>query len=532
MSTKYIFVTGGVTSSLGKGIISASLGCLLQARGYKVTTQKLDPYINIDPGTLNPYEHGECYVTDDGHEADLDLGHYERFLNVNTSKANNVTSGRIYQNVIQRERRGDFLGKTVQVIPHITDEIKRNIKQLGISGEYDFVITEVGGTVGDIESLPYIESLRQMRWELGKDCLNIHLTYVPYVAAAGELKTKPTQHSVKELQQEGVQPDVLVLRTERPITDEVRRKVALFCNVDKSAVIESADVRTIYEVPIRMQQEGLDTVVLEKLGLDASATTADMKQWNSFLTQLKHADKEVSIALVGKYVRLADAYKSIIESLIHAAAYNDRKLKLNLVLSDDITAENVAEKLANNHAILIAPGFGERGLHGKTLAARHARENNIPCLGICYGMQVMAIEFARNVLGYADAHSAEIKPHAEHKVIDMMEEQKTVLDKGGSMRLGAFECRLTEGSKAASIYKQATIQERHRHRFEFNNNYKAEFIENGMEISGINPKTDLVEIIELKDHRWYIGVQFHPEYSSRVLAPHPLFIDFVKEAIR
>ena len=530
METKYIFVTGGVTSSLGKGIISASLGKLLQARGYRVTNQKLDPYINIDPGTLNPYEHGECYVTNDGHEADLDLGHYERFLNVPSSKANNVTSGRIYQNVITRERRGDFLGKTVQVIPHITDEIKRNIKQLGNTGNFDFVITEIGGTVGDIESLPYIESVRQLRWELGSDCLCIHLTYVPYVAAAGELKTKPTQHSVKELQREGVQPDVLVLRTECSITPEVRKKVALFCNVDPEAVIESADVKTIYEVPVRMQQEGLDRVVLKRLGIDPEATVADMDQWNFFLNKLKTAKKEVRIALVGKYVRLPDAYKSIIESLIHASAYNDRKLKLDLLLSDDITEDNVEATLKGYDGILIAPGFGERGIEGKIVSARYARENNIPTLGICYGMQVMAIEFAHNVLGYKDAHTVEINPNAKHKVIDMMEEQKTHLDKGGSMRLGAYACKLKAGSRAAEIYGKEFIQERHRHRLEFNNQYKAEFEANGMIISGVNPDTQLGEIIEVPAHQWYVGVQFHPEYSSTVLNPHPLFLQFVKAA--
>ncbi len=528
MATKYIFVTGGVTSSLGKGIISASLGKLLQARGYRVTNQKLDPYINVDPGTLNPYEHGECYVTVDGHEADLDLGHYERFLDVPSTKANNVTSGRIYQNVINRERRGDFLGKTVQVIPHITDEIKRNVKKLGSTGEFDFVITEIGGTVGDIESLPYIESVRQMRWELGKDCLCIHLTYVPYVAAAGELKTKPTQHSVKELQQEGVQPDVLVLRTEHPIPTDLRRKVALFCNVDQEAVIESADVKTIYEVPIRMQQEGLDRVVLKRLGYDPDATKADMTEWNNVLDKMHNAEKEIKVALVGKYVRLPDAYKSIIESLIHASAHNDRKLKLDLLLSDDIDEENVSEKLAGYDGILIAPGFGERGVDGKILAARYARENNITCLGICFGMQIMAIEFARNVLGYKDAHTAEINHDTPHKIIDIMEEQKTVLEKGGSMRLGAYACKLDPNSHVAQIYGKEQISERHRHRFEFNNTYKAQFEANGMKISGTNPDTNLGEIIELTTHPWYIGVQFHPEYSSTVLHPHPLFIDFIK----
>lgn len=530
MATKYIFVTGGVTSSLGKGIISASLGRLLQARGYRVTNQKLDPYINIDPGTLNPYEHGECYVTVDGHEADLDLGHYERFLNEPTSKANNITSGRIYQNVITRERRGDFLGKTVQVIPHITDEIKRNIKKLGSTGNFDFVITEIGGTVGDIESLPYIESVRQMRWELGKDCLCIHLTYVPYVAAAGELKTKPTQHSVKELQQEGVQPDVLVLRAEHPITPEVRKKVALFCNVDPEAVIESADVKTIYEVPVRMQQEGLDRVVLSRLGYNPDDTVADMTTWNYFLDKLHNATEEVKIALVGKYVKLPDAYKSIIESLIHASAYNDRKLKLDLILSDDISSENVAATLGGYDGILIAPGFGERGALGKICTAKYARENNIPCLGICFGMQMMAIEFARNVLGYADAHSAEIDPNTTHKVVDIMENQKHVLEKGGSMRLGAYSCQLKEGSKVRKIYGKELIYERHRHRFEFNSHYQSEFEKNGMVLSGMNPDTQLGEIIELSNHPWYIGVQFHPEYSSTVQYPHPLFLSFVKAA--
>lgn len=530
MATKYIFVTGGVTSSLGKGIIAASLGKLLQARGYRVTNQKLDPYINIDPGTLNPYEHGECYVTADGHEADLDLGHYERFLNVPSSKANNITTGRIYQNVINRERRGDFLGKTVQIIPHITDEIKRNIKQLGTTGKFDFVITEIGGTVGDIESLPYIESVRQLRWELGKDCLCIHLTYVPYVAAAGELKTKPTQHSVKELQQEGVQPDVLVLRAEHPITDEVRKKVALFCNVDPESVIESADVKTIYEVPVRMQQEGLDRVVLKRLGLNPDDTVADMSQWKFFLDKMHNATQEVKIALVGKYVRLPDAYKSIIESLIHASAYNDRKLKLDLLLSDDITDDNVTALLNEYNGVLIAPGFGERGVEGKIIAARYARENNIPCLGICFGMQVMAIEFARNVLGYKDANTAEINPNTAHKVIDMMADQKTVLEKGGSMRLGAYACQLKPNSKAAEIYGKELIYERHRHRFEFNNQYKADFEAHGMIVSGTNPDTQLGEIIELGNHPWYIGVQFHPEYSSTVVNPHPLFMQFIKTA--
>lgn len=528
MATKYIFVTGGVASSLGKGIISASLGKLLQARGYRVTNQKLDPYINIDPGTLNPYEHGECFVTDDGYESDLDLGHYERFLNVKTSRENNVTTGRIYQNVINRERRGDFLGKTVQVVPHITDEIKRCVKACGSKHEWDFVITEIGGTVGDIESLPYIEAVRQMRWELGRDCLCIHLTYVPYLAAAGELKTKPTQHSVKELQQEGVQPDILVLRTEHHISEGMRQKVAQFCNVDLEGVIESADARSIYEVPLNMQKEGLDRVVLKRLGYDPETTVADMKDWNKFLDKFHNAKEEVKIALVGKYVSLPDAYKSISESLAHASAYNDRKLKMDMFLSDDIDEDNVDEKLSGYDGILIAPGFGERGVEGKIIAARFAREHEVPCLGICFGMQVMAIEFARNVLGYMDAHTAEINPNTRHKVIDMMEEQKTILEKGGSMRLGGYACALKHASKASEIYGVEMIRERHRHRFEFNHKFTQEFEENGMIISGRNPETGLGEIIELTEHPWYIGVQFHPEYSSTVLKPHPLFMSFIK----
>ncbi len=530
--TKYIFVTGGVTSSLGKGIISASLGKLLQARGYKVTNQKLDPYINIDPGTLNPYEHGECYVTVDGHQADLDLGHYERFLGVETHKSNNITTGRIYQNVIEKERRGDYLGRTVQVVPHITDEIKNNIKRLGLKGEYDFVITEIGGTVGDIESLPYIESVRQLKWELGNDnCCCIHLTYVPYVAAAGELKTKPTQHSVKELQQEGVQPDVLVLRTEHPLTTEVRKKVALFCNVPSDAVIESADVKTIYEVPLRMQSEGLDKVVLRKLGYDPADTAADMRQWNHFLEKLNNAKESVTIALVGKYAKLPDAYKSIMESLIHAAAYNDRKPNLQLLLSDDINEENVAEKLQKADGILIAPGVGPRGVEGKIVAARYAREHNIPCLGIGLGMQCMVIDFARNVLHLNDANSTEFDAQTPNNVIDIMDEQKNSLNLTGSMRLGAYECELKKNSFAHGIYGKDSIRERHHHRFEFNNGYREQFEEAGFMCSGTNPATDLVEIVELPSHPWFVGVQFHPEYSSTVINPHPLFINFVKSSI-
>jgi CTP synthase len=530
--TKYIFVTGGVTSSLGKGIIAASLGKLLQARGFRVTNQKLDPYINVDPGTLNPYEHGECYVTVDGHEADLDLGHYERFLGVETHKANNVTTGRIYQNVIQKERRGDYLGKTVQIIPHITDEIKRNIKSLGSKGEFDFVITEIGGTVGDIESLPYIESVRQLRWELGKNCLIVHLTYVPYLAAAKELKTKPTQHSVKSLQEQGVQPDILVLRTEHNISTEIRRKVALFCNVEHNAVMQSIDVPSIYRVPLNMQAEKLDEVVLTKMGFDLAQTQeADMSKWITFVEKLENAKEEVKIALVGKYVQLPDAYKSIIESLIHASAYNNRRLKLELILSDKLNEENIDKKLGKQDGILIAPGFGTRGMDGKLFALKYAREKNIPCLGICMGMQTMTIEFARNVLNLKDANSTEIDPTALHNVVDIMDEQKNILDLGGSMRLGAYQCCLKPGSLAEKIYQKDCISERHRHRYEFNNLYKEAFEEAGMICSGVNEESNLVEIIELQNHRWYIGVQFHPEYRSTVVNPHPLFIGFVEAAI-
>lgn len=529
--TKYIFVTGGVTSSLGKGIISASLGRLLMARGYKVTIQKLDPYINVDPGTLNPYEHGECYVTTDGHEADLDLGHYERFLNIETSRSNNVTTGRIYQSVINKERRGDYLGKTVQIIPHITDEIKRNIKLLGSKHKYDFVITEIGGTVGDIESLPYIESVRQLRWEMGKNCLCIHLTYVPYVAAAKELKTKPTQHSVKTLQEEGVQPDILVLRTEHDINMELRKKVALFCNVEQDAVIQSIDVPTIYQVPLKMQEEKLDEIVLRKMGLPTD-TPSDMKDWTEYLNKMQNATKTVKIGLVGKYVKLPDAYKSIIESLIHASAYNDRKLDLHLISSDDITPENVDDTLSGMEGILIAPGFGNRGIEGKITSLQFARENNIPCLGICMGMQCMAIEFARNVLGFADANSTEINPSTRHNIVDLMEEQKGLLNLGGSMRLGAYECKLEEGSIVREIYGKDVIKERHRHRFEFNNDYREQFEKAGMRCSGVNPDSGLVEVIELPKNKFFVGTQFHPEYSSTVLTPHALFINFIKSIIK
>ena len=530
-TTKYIFVTGGVASSLGKGIISASLGKLLQARGYRVTIQKLDPYINIDPGTLNPYEHGECYVTVDGCEADLDLGHYERFLNIETHRANSLTSGRIYQEVIEKERRGDFLGKTVQIIPHITDAIKDRILQLGNTGNFDFVITEIGGTVGDIESLPFIESMRQLRWEIGKNCLCIHLTYVPYISAAGELKTKPTQHSVKELLQEGVQPDVLVLRTEKTIQTSIREKVARFCNVEPDAVIESIDVKTIYEVPLKMQKEGLDKIVLRKLGIEDNRK-ADMENWTIFLNKLKNAKQSVKIGLVGKYVQLSDAYKSIIESLIHASAYNDRKLDLQMILAEEITEENCAEKLGGLNGIIIAPGFGERGMEGKVIAAGYARKNKITCFGICFGLQCMAIEFARNQLGYTDANSTEIDENTANPIIDLMKSQKDILNKGGSMRLGAYACKLRENTRVSGIYYSNLIYERHRHRYEFNSKYSAEFEKNGFICSGSNPETNLTEILELQSgSHWYVGVQFHPEYRSTVLSPHPLFVDFIKNSI-
>lgn len=528
--TKYIFVTGGVVSSLGKGIISASLGKLLQARGYKVTIQKFDPYINVDPGTLNPYEHGECYVTVDGHEADLDLGHYERFLNVQTTRANNITSGRIYQNVISKERKGDYLGKTVQVVPHITDEIKRNVKLLGTKYKYDFVITEIGGTVGDIESLPFIESVRQLKWELGKNCLNVHLTYVPYIAAAKEFKTKPTQHSVKQLQELGIQPDILVLRTEHTLKTDILRKVALFCNVAEEAVVQSVDVPTIYEVPLVLQRQGMDVTVLKKVGLEVGETP-DLKQWKEFLNKKNAATETIKIGLVGKYVELQDAYKSIDESLLHAAIYNDRKLDLHLFHSEKITDENAASQLADMDGILIAPGFGQRGIEGKFSAIKFARENNKPLFGICLGMQCMVIEFARNVLGYSDANSTEMEPNTPHKVIDMMEEQKTVINLGGSMRLGAFDCVLKKDSKAFQAYGKEHIQERHRHRFEFNNEYKGEFEAAGMKCVGTNPDTNLVEVVEIPDLKWFVGVQYHPEYNSTVVNPNPLFISFIKAAI-
>lgn len=530
-TTKYIFITGGVTSSLGKGIISASLAKLLQARGYAVTIQKLDPYINVDPGTLNPYEHGECYVTVDGAETDLDLGHYERFLSVPTTQANNVTTGRIYQSVINKERRGDYLGKTVQVVPHITDEIKRRIKLLGTQHKFDVVITEIGGTVGDIESLPYIEAVRQLKYELGSsNSLVIHLTLVPYLAATGELKTKPTQHSVKALLENGVQPDILVLRTEKSLSDDIRKKVGLFCNVDVSSVIESIDVSTIYEVPLAMQKEKLDVSVLKKLQLPISEAPK-LTEWKEFIKKLKNPKKEVTIGLVGKYVELPDAYKSIIESFVHAGARNECKVCLKLIHSEEINESNFEEKLKPLQGILVAPGFGERGIEGKIIAVKYAREKNIPYLGICLGMQVAVVEFARNVLGFTNAHSTEMVRSTPYPVIDLMEQQKGVTEKGGTMRLGAYPCAIKAKTKVYSAYGKLETSERHRHRYEFNNEYLSDFEKAGMVAAGINPDTNLVEIMENTKHPWFVGVQFHPEYSSNVLNPHPLFVDFVKAVI-
>lgn len=528
--TKYIFVTGGVTSSLGKGIISASLAKLLQGRGYSVTIQKLDPYINIDPGTLNPYEHGECYVTQDGAETDLDLGHYERFLNIETSQSNNITTGRIYQNVINKERRGDYLGKTVQVIPHITDEIKRCIQILGNTHDYDFVITEIGGTVGDIESLPYVETVRQLKWEMGTDCLVIHLTLVPYLAAAGELKTKPTQHSVKQLLELGVQPDILVCRTEHDLTEELRQKIAKFCNVAPDAVIESIDAETIYDVPMLMQKEELDIVVLEKLGMPTEGE-ADLTKWNQFIDRHKNPKRTIRIGLVGKYIELKDSYKSIVESFIHAGAANEVSVELVWLHSEGIESKNVAKKMRGLKGLLVAPGFGERGIDGKIEAIRYARENGLPFMGICLGMQCAVIEFARNVLGLKDAHTTEIDPETPDPVISLMKEQKSIQEKGGTMRLGAYNCEIKPGTLAFEIYKKNAISERHRHRFEFNNTYKDTFENAGMIASGINPDNGLVEIVEIPSHPWFIGVQFHPEYRSTVANPHPLFIQFVKAAV-
>ena len=528
---KYVFVTGGVTSSLGKGIIAASLAKLLQARGYRVTIQKFDPYINVDPGTLNPYEHGECYVTEDGAETDLDLGHYERFLNVPTSQANNVTTGKIYQTVIENERRGDYLGKTVQVVPHITDEIKRRMKLLGESGNFDIVLTEIGGTVGDIESLPFIEAVRQLNWELGDDnTIVIHLTLIPYLSAAGELKTKPTQHSVRFLLESGVQPDILVCRTEHPLNAEIRRKVALFCNVNVNAVIESIDLATIYDVPLVMLKEKLDKVVLAKLKLPAKHEPL-LEQWKEFLSHVKHPKNEVQIALVGKYVELPDAYKSINEAFIHAGAANECSVKVKYVHSELLTDENAADKLKNYQGILVAPGFGGRGIDGKLVAIKYARENNVPFFGICLGMQCSVIEFARNVMGHTDAHSVEMKQDTNYPVIDMMVEQKAVTQKGGTMRLGAYDCNLSKGSLASKIYGKSKISERHRHRYEFNGKYLADFEKHGMMITGTNPDTGLAEIVEIPKHPFFIGVQFHPELKSTVENPHPIFVKFIKKAI-
>jgi CTP synthase len=531
LTTKYIFVTGGVASSLGKGIISASLAKLLQARGFSVTIQKLDPYINIDPGTMNPYEHGECYVTDDGAETDLDLGHYERFLNISTSQANNITTGRVYQSVINKERKGVYLGKTVQIIPHITDEIKHMVQLLGEAGDFNFVITEIGGTVGDIESLPYIEAVRQMKWELKTDCIVIHLTLVPYLSASGELKTKPTQHSVKTFLEAGVQPDILVCRTERHLNEEIRQKIALFCNVTKDAVIESIDADTIYDVPLLMREEKLDTVVLNKLGMSQD-TSFKLDNWIDFVRKLKNPKSEVTIGLIGKYVELKDAYKSIAESFTHAGVSNETKVIMERIHSEDITDENAESKLGGLKGILVAPGFGERGIEGKISSIKYARENKIPFLGICMGMQCAIIEFGRNVLGFADSHSTEMDPDTSHPVIDIMEEQKRITLKGGTMRLGAYNCEIKKDSMVNAIYGITEISERHRHRFEFNNKYLSDYENAGMIGSGINPEGGLIEIIELKDHPWFIGVQFHPEYKSTVAKPHPLFVNFVKAAVK
>ena len=530
-NTKYIFITGGVVSSLGKGIISASLGKLLQARGFKVTIQKFDPYINIDPGTLNPYEHGECYVTADGMETDLDLGHYERFTGIHTTRHNSITTGRIYKTVIDRERRGDYLGKTIQVVPHITDEIKRRMLREEEQGEdLDFVITEVGGTIGDIESAPFMEAIRQLRWQLGRDAVCVHLTYVPYLKAADELKTKPTQHSVKELQGMGIQPDILVLRTERHLDDAMRLKVASFCNVDLECVVQSEDMPSIYEVPVSMQRQGLDAAILRKIGIPVGETPA-MKPWHDFLDKQRKATREVPIALVGKY-DLQDAYKSIRESLNLAGIYDGVKARIHFISSEEVTGENVADKLSGMAGVVICPGFGQRGIEGKIIAAEYARTHDVPCFGICLGMQMMVIEFARNVLGYRDANSSEMDSRTPHNVIDMMEEQKNITQMGGTMRLGAYDCELVKGSRAAQAYGgDLLIRERHRHRYEFNNQYKAEYEAAGMKCAGVNPAADLVEIVEIPQLRWYIGTQFHPEYSSTVLHPHPLFVSFVKACI-
>ncbi len=528
---KYVFVTGGVTSSLGKGIISASLANLLQARGYSVTIQKLDPYINVDPGTMNPYEHGECYVTNDGAETDLDLGHYERFLNTPTSQANNVTTGKIYQSVIDKEREGKYLGKTVQIIPHITDEIKERIQLLENKKEFDFIITEIGGTVGDIESLPYIEAVRQLKWSNNKGCIIIHLTLLPHLTTTGEIKTKPTQHSVKTLQQSGLQPDILVCRSEYEINKSIRNKIALFCNVDRDAVIPSIDAETIYDVPILMKKEKLDKVVLKKFDIKTKKE-ANLDEWKEFLRKYKNPNEEIEIAIVGKYIELKDAYKSISESFIHAGAHNECKVKIRWIHAEDLERKSIKKMLENIDGILVAPGFGERGVMGKINAIRFARERKVPFLGICLGMQCAVIEFARNVLKIKNAHSSEMNAKTKNPVIDLMKEQKEITDYGGTMRLGECGCRLTDGSNVKKAYKRKNIKERHRHRYEFNNKYIKEFEKAGMKPVGINPNSNLVEIMELSNHPWFIGVQFHPEYKSTVANPHPLFLGFVKAALK
>ena len=530
-NTKYVFVTGGVSSSLGKGIVAASLAKLLQAQGYKITIQKLDPYINIDPGTLNPYEHGECFVTDDGAETDLDLGHYERFLNVPTSQANNVTTGRIYQSVIEQERRGEFLGKTVQVIPHITNEIKRRIQVFGTSGDYDIVITEIGGTVGDIESLPYVEAVRQMKWEMGSEnALVIHLTFIPYLAAAGELKTKPTQHSVKTLMESGVQADILVCRTEHELSDKIRSKIARFCNVSQEAVIESIDASTIYDVPNLMLAEGLDKVVLKKFGFQWKEP--ELAGWNKFLFRHKNPENIIRIGLIGKYVELQDSYKSILESFIHAGAENSTAVEVECIHSENLESGNVPSLLAHLDGVLVAPGFGERGIEGKIAAVQYVREHHIPFFGICLGMQMAVIEFARNVLNLKDANSTEMDENTPDPVISLMESQKSVSDKGGTMRLGSWECQIQPDTLPHRIYAAETIHERHRHRYEFNDQYRKMMTDAGMIASGINPDTGLVEIVELTDHPWFVGVQYHPEYKSTVANPHPLFVNFIEAALK
>jgi CTP synthase len=529
--TKYIFVTGGVTSSLGKGIVAASLGRLLQGRGFKVTIQKFDPYINIDPGTLNPYEHGECYVTDDGAETDLDLGHYERFLDITTSQDNNVTTGRIYYHVIQKERAGEFLGKTVQVVPHITDEIKNNFYKIGNTGKYDIVITEIGGCVGDIESLPFIEAVRQARLELGvNNALSIHLTLVPYLKASGELKTKPTQHSVKELLEAGIQPDILVCRSEYPLSSEIRKKVALFCNVPMNCVIESLDAETIYDVPILMRKEKLDERVLINLKLKHKKEP-NIEQWKEYLGKLKNPTEEVDIGLIGKYVELKDSYKSIAESFVHAGAANDCKVNLHWIHAEDISKDNVEKVLSGLEGILVAPGFGERGIEGKIMAVKFAREHHVPFFGICLGLQCAVIEFARNVLKLKNANSTEMNPKTKYPVIDLMEDQKSVVNYGGTMRLGAYECQVKKGTKAYQTYGQTKIKERHRHRYEFNNQFLKDYEEAGFIASGTNPETGLVEVMEMIDHPWFVGTQYHPELKSTVMNPHPLFVKFIKATL-